>query len=69
MYRTFFCIFKMYDTGWANSRPALDCLFTFMAEILGGYWQILDRSGKKIILLSPLPAVYSIPSQLIKHIN
>jgi len=24
-----------------------------MAEILGGYWQILDRSGKKIILLSP----------------
>jgi len=27
----------MYDTGWAKSRPALDCLFTFMAEILGGY--------------------------------
>jgi len=25
-----------------------------MAEILGRYWQILDRSGKKIILLSPL---------------
>jgi len=25
-----------------------------MAEILGGYWQILDRSGKKIILLLPL---------------
>jgi len=25
-----------------------------MAEILQGYWQILDRSGKKIILLSPL---------------
>jgi len=27
---------------------------TFMAEILQGYWQTLDRSGKKIILLSPL---------------
>jgi len=44
----------MYDTGWAKSRPALDCLFTFRAEILCGYWQILDRSGKEIILLSPL---------------
>ena len=49
-----FCIFKMYNTGWAKSRRALDCFFIFMAEILGGYWQILDRSGKKIILLSPL---------------
>jgi len=27
----------MYDTGWAKSRPALDCLFTFRAEILCGY--------------------------------
>jgi len=27
----------MYDTGWAKSRPALDFLLTFMAEILGGY--------------------------------
>jgi len=50
-----FCIFKMYNTGWAKSRRALDCFFIFMAEILVGYWQILDRSGKKIILLSPLP--------------
>ena len=25
-----------------------------MAEILGRYWQLLHRSGKKIILLSPL---------------
>ena len=54
MYRAFFCIFKMYNTEWAKSRRALDCFFIFMAEILGGYWQILDRSGKKIILLSPL---------------
>jgi len=54
MYRTFFCIFKMYNTGWAKSRCALDCFFTFMAEITGGYRQILDRSGKKIILLSAL---------------
>jgi len=44
----------MYNTGWVKSRRALDCLFTFMVEILGWYWQILDRSGKKIILLSPL---------------
>jgi len=44
----------MYNTGWAKSRRALDCFFIFMAEILGGYWQILDRSGKKIIILSPL---------------
>ena len=45
----------MYNTGWAKSRRALDCFFIIMAEILGGYWQILDRSGKKIILLSSLP--------------
>ena len=44
----------MSNTGWVKSRSALDCFFTFMAEILQGYWQILDRSGKKIILLSPL---------------
>ena len=44
----------MYNTGWAKSRRALDCFYIFMAKILGGYWQILDRSGKKIILLSPL---------------
>jgi len=44
----------MYNTGWVKSRRALDCFFTFIAEILGGYWQILDRSGKKIILLSSL---------------
>jgi len=49
-----FCTFKMYNTGWAESRRALDCFFTFMAEILGGYSQLLHRSGKKIILLSPL---------------
>jgi len=41
-------------TGWAKSRRALDCFFTFMAESLGRCWQILHRSGKKIILLSPL---------------
>jgi len=51
-----FCIFKMYNTGWAKSRRALDCFFTFMTESLGRYWQILHRSGKKIILLSPLQA-------------
>jgi len=44
----------MYNAGWAKSRRALDCFFIFMAEILGGYRQILDRSGKKITLLSPL---------------
>jgi len=44
----------MYNTGWATSRRALDCFFILMTESLGGYWQILDRSGKKIILLSPL---------------
>jgi len=44
----------MYNTGCVKSRRALDCFFTFMAEILQGYCQILDRSGKKIILLSPL---------------
>jgi len=44
----------MYYTGWIKSRRALDCFFTFMAKILQGLWQILDRSGKKIILLSPL---------------
>jgi len=49
-----FCIVKMYNMGWAKSRRSLDCFFIFMAEILGRYWQILDRSGKKIILLSPL---------------
>jgi len=49
-----FYIFKMYNTGWAKSRRALDYFFIFMAEILGGYWQTLDRSGKTIILLSPL---------------
>ena len=49
-----FCVFKMYNRGWAKSRRVLDCFFTIMAEISGRYWQILDRSGKKIILLSPL---------------
>jgi len=49
-----FCIVKMYNTGWAESRSAFDCFFIFMAEILGRYWQILDRSGMKIIVLSPL---------------
>jgi len=49
-----FSIFKMYNTGWDKRRRALDCFFIFMAEILGGYWQILDHSGKKIVLLSPL---------------
>ena len=50
-----FCVFTMYNTGWAKTRRALDCVFTIMAEISGWYWQRLDRSGKKIILLSPLP--------------
>jgi len=27
----------MYNTGWAKSRRALDCFFTFMAESLGRY--------------------------------
>ena len=54
MYSAFFCVFTMYSTGWAKSRRALDCFFTIMAEILGRYWQILDRSDKKIILLSSL---------------
>jgi len=44
----------MYNTGWAKTRRALDCVFTNMTEISGRYGQILDRSGKKIILLSPL---------------
>jgi len=44
----------MYNTGWAKSRRAPNYFFIFMAEILGGYWQTLDRSGKTIILLSPL---------------
>jgi len=44
----------MYNTGWVKSRRPLDWFFTFMVEILQGYWQILDRSGKKFILLSPL---------------
>jgi len=48
-----FCVFTMYNTGWDKTRRALDCVFTIMAEISGRYWQILDRSGKKIILLSP----------------
>jgi len=54
LYSTFLCVFTMYNTKWAKTRRALDCVFTIMAEILGRYWQILDRSGKKIILLSPL---------------
>jgi len=52
----------MNNTRWAKSRRALDCFFIFMAEISGGYWQILDRSGKKIILLSPLGIRYCIYS-------
>ena len=47
----------MYNTGWAKIRRALDCFFTIMAEILGRYWQILSRSGMKIIPLSSLPEV------------
>jgi len=54
MHSAFFCVFTMYSTGWAKSRRALDYFFTIMAEILGRYWQLLDRSGKKIILLSSL---------------
>jgi len=27
----------MYNTGWVKNRRALDCFFTFMAEILQGY--------------------------------
>jgi len=49
----------MYNTGWAKTRRALDCVFTVMAEISGRYWQILDRSGQKIILLSPLTVTQS----------
>jgi len=52
MYGTFFVFLKCtIRTGWAKSKRALDCFFIFMAEILRGYWQTLDRSGKKIILL------------------
>ena len=40
-----FCIFEMYNTGWAKSRRALDCYFTFMAEILGGYWGAPTSNG------------------------
>jgi len=54
LYSTFLCVFTMYNTGWAKTRRALNCVFTIMVEISGRYWQILDRSGKKIILLSPL---------------
>jgi len=55
LYSTFFCVFTMYNTGWAKTRRgAVDCVFTIMAEISGRYGQILDRSDKKIILLSPL---------------
>ena len=45
-----------------QNRRALDSFFIFMAEILGKYWQILDRSGKKIILLSPLIATEALES-------
>jgi len=27
----------MYNTGWDQSRRALDCFFTFMADILQEY--------------------------------
>ena len=54
LYSTFFCVFTIYNTGWVKSRRALDCIFAIMAKISGRYWQILDRSGKKIILLSSL---------------
>jgi len=27
----------MYNAGWVKSGRALDCFFTFMAEILQGY--------------------------------
>ena len=62
-----FCIFKMYNTGWAKSRRALVCFFIFMAEILGGYWQILQPSGKKIILLSPLVATHCLLTTGLPH--
>jgi len=32
-----FCVFTMYNTGWAKTRRALDCVFTIMAEISGWY--------------------------------
>jgi len=48
----------MYNTGWAKTRRTLDCVFIVMNEISGRYGQILDRSGKKIIILSPLREAY-----------
>jgi len=41
-----FCIFKMYNTGWAKSRRALDYSFVFIAEIWEGidkYWIVPVR--------------------------
>jgi len=32
-----FCVFKMYNTGWAKSRRSLHCFFTIMVEISGRY--------------------------------
>jgi len=54
MYCTFFIFLKCTVQGGPKVDVLLIVFFIFMAEILGGYWQILDRSGKKIILLSPL---------------
>ena len=45
----------MYNTGLAKSkRTAFDCFLAILPDISGRFWQILDRSGKKIILLSSL---------------
>jgi len=54
MHRTFFVFLKCTIQGGSKVDVLLIAFFTFMAEILQGYWQILDRSCKKIILLSPL---------------
>jgi len=40
-----------------------------MDEILGGYWQILDRSGKKIILLSPMDKLQTFFKRVVGHVN
>ena len=37
LYSKFFCVFTMYNTGWAKTRRALDRIFAIMAEISGRY--------------------------------
>jgi len=53
MHRAFLVFLKCTIQGGPKVDVLLIAFFIFMAEIFGGYWQILDRSGKEIILLSP----------------